>query len=82
LSQRPHIFSAIPIKTNLLENILSLQIDDKWYKEVKDSIGQDTMIIPRYEGYYLDSDRVLMYNGNIFVREKDELRKLILNEAH
>jgi hypothetical protein len=56
LSQRPHIFSVIPLKMNLRENILALQIDDDWYKEVKDNIRQDTMMIPRYEGYSLDSD--------------------------
>jgi hypothetical protein len=59
LSQRPHIFSVIPLKMNLRENILALQIDDDWYKEVKDNIRQDTMMIPRYEGYSLDSDRTI-----------------------
>jgi hypothetical protein len=34
LSQRPCIFSVFPLQTNLRENILSLQCDDDWYKEV------------------------------------------------
>jgi hypothetical protein len=41
---------------NLRENILELQIDEYWYKEVKDNIRQDTMVIPRYEGYSFESD--------------------------
>ena len=61
LSQRSHICSVIPLKTNLRENILALQIDDDWYKEVEDNIRQDTMMIPRYEGYYLDSDGLLRF---------------------
>jgi hypothetical protein len=63
LSQRPHIFSVIPLKMNLRENILALQIDDDWYKEVKDNIGQDTMMVPRYEGYSFYNDGLLRYNN-------------------
>jgi hypothetical protein len=40
------------------------------------------MMIPRYEGYTLDSDGLLRYNGRIYVPPNDELRKLILNKAH
>ena len=40
------------------------------------------MMIPRYEGYSLDSDRILIYNSKFYVPLNDELRKLILNEAH
>ena len=39
LSQRQHIFSVLPLQTNLREKILTLQCDDDWYKEVKDVIG-------------------------------------------
>jgi hypothetical protein len=82
LSRRTDIFSIIPLQTNLQEKILVLQIDDEWYKEVKDNIKQDTKMIPRYEGYHLDSDIILRYNGRIYVPPNDELRRLILNEAH
>jgi hypothetical protein len=34
LSQRPRIFSVLPLHMNLLERILTLQRDDDWYKEV------------------------------------------------
>jgi hypothetical protein len=67
LIQRPHIFSVIPLKTNIRENILALQIDDDWYKEFKDSIGKDTMMVPKYEGYSCDNDRLLMHNNMIYV---------------
>jgi hypothetical protein len=32
LSQRPCIFSVLPLQMNLRENILTLQCDDDWYK--------------------------------------------------
>jgi hypothetical protein len=53
LSRRPRIFSVLPLQTNLREKILTLQRDDDWYKEVEDFIGQNTMMVPRYEGFLL-----------------------------
>jgi hypothetical protein len=40
------------------------------------------MMVPRYEGYSFDSDTLLRYNGRIYVPPNDELRSLILSEAH
>jgi hypothetical protein len=82
LSRRPRIFSVLPLQTNLREKILTLQHDDDWYTEVKDFIGQNTMMVPRYEGYSLDSDGLLRFRGRIYVPPNDELRMLILSEAH
>jgi hypothetical protein len=82
LSQRPCIFSMLPLQTNLHEKILTLQRDDDWYKEVKDFIGQNTMRVPRYEGYSFDSDGLLRFRVRIYIPPNDELRMLILSEAH
>jgi hypothetical protein len=82
LSQRPCIFLVMPLQMNLRENILTLQCDDDWYKEVKDFIGQNTMMVPRFEGFTLDDDGLLRFKNQIYVPPNDELRSLILNEAH
>ena len=81
-SRRPRIFSVLPLQTNLREKILTLQRDDDWYIEVKDFIRQNTMMVPRYEGYSHDSDGLLRFRGRIYVPPNDELRMLILSEAH
>ena len=73
LSRRPHIFSVLPLQTNLHENILTLQCDDDWYKEVEGFIGQSTMMVPRYEGFSFDSDGLLRFRGRIYVPPNDEL---------
>jgi hypothetical protein len=73
-SRRPHIFSVLSLKMNLREKILTLQIDDDWYKEVKKNIGQDIMMVPRYEGYSLDDEGLLIFNIRIYVSPNDELR--------
>jgi hypothetical protein len=82
LSQRPHIFSVLSLQTNLHENILTLQCDDDWYKEVKDFIRQNTMMVPIFEGFTFDENGLLRFKNQIYVPPNDELRSLILNEAH
>jgi hypothetical protein len=82
LSRRPHIFSVLPLQTNLCENILTLQHDNDWYKEVEGFIGQNTMMVPRYEGFSFDDDGLLRFRSWIYVLPNDKLRMLILSEAH
>jgi hypothetical protein len=40
------------------------------------------MMVPKFEGYSLDNDRLLRYNDKICVPHNDELISLILSEAH
>jgi hypothetical protein len=60
------------------KNILTLVCDDDWYKEVKENIGQDTMLVPKFEGFTLDNDGLMMYNNQIYVLPNEGLRSLIL----
>ena len=82
LSWRPHIVFMFPLQTNLHENILTLQRDDEWYKEVEGFIRQNTMMVPRFEGFTFDDDRLFRFKNWIYITPKDYLRSLILNEAH
>ena len=40
------------------------------------------MMVPRYEGFTFDSDGLLRFRGRIYISPNDELRILILSEAH
>jgi hypothetical protein len=82
LSRRPHIFSVLPLQMNLRKKILTLQRDDDGYKEVEDFIGQNTMMVPRFEGYSFDSEGLLRFRGRVYEPPNDELRMLIRSEAH
>jgi hypothetical protein len=82
LRQRPHIFSVLPIQTNLREKILTLQRDDDWYKEVKGFIKQNTMMVPIFEGFTFDDDGLLRFKNRIHIPPNDKLRSLILNKSH
>jgi hypothetical protein len=81
LSQRPHTFSVMPLQTNLPENIINLQCKDDWYKEVKD-FGQNIIMVQKFEGFTMDNDGLLRFKNQIYVLPNDELRSLILKEAH
>ena len=67
LSRRPCIFLVLPLQTNLREKILTLQRDDDWYKEVEGFIGQNTMMVPQYEGFSFDSNGLLSFKIQIYV---------------
>ena len=82
LSRRPHIFSVLPLQTNLHENILTLQCDDDWYKEFKGFIRKNTMMVLIFEGFTFDDNGLLRFKNRIYVASNDELRSLILSEAH
>jgi hypothetical protein len=73
---------VLPLQTNLCEKILTLQRDDEWYIEVEGFFGQNTMMVPRYEVFSFDSDGLLRFIGRIYIPPNEELRMLILSEAH
>ena len=72
----------LPLQTNIREKILTLQHDDDWYKEVEGFIKENTVMVPRFEGLSFDSDGLLRFKNRIYVPPNDELRMLILSEAH
>jgi hypothetical protein len=82
LSRRPHIFLVMPLQMTVHEKILTLQHDDDWYKEVKDFIEQKTIMVPKFEGFTVENNGLLLFKGRIYVLPNDELRILIPNESH
>jgi hypothetical protein len=72
----------MPLQTNLREKILTIQRDDDWYKEVQYFIGQNTMMVPKFEGFTVGNDGLLRFNNWIYVSPNNELRSLILTESH
>ena len=43
---------------------------------------QNTMMVPKFEGFMFDNYGILRFINQIFVPPNEELRSLILNEAH
>jgi hypothetical protein len=40
------------------------------------------MMLPKFEGFTVDNNRLLIFNNQIYILPNDKLRSLILNEAH
>jgi hypothetical protein len=40
------------------------------------------MLVPNFEGFIVDNDGLMRYNKQIYIPPNDELRNLILKEAH
>jgi hypothetical protein len=73
-SGRPRIFSVLPLQMNLREKILTLQCHDDWHKEVKYFIRQNTMMVPRFEGFTLDDNGLLIFKNLIYIPPNNKLR--------
>jgi hypothetical protein len=53
----------VPLQTNLRENILKIKHVDDWYREVKEFVEQDTMLVPKFQGFMVDNEGLLKYNN-------------------
>jgi hypothetical protein len=70
------------LQENLRENILKLQLEDEWYKEVKSNLENEFMQIPMFEGYTLDENGLLRFYGRIYILPNEELCNFSLRETH
>jgi hypothetical protein len=61
LSRRPRIFSLVPLKANLREQVLTQLLGDSWYLKVTLDLQSGRQIDPKYEGYNLETDGLLRY---------------------
>jgi hypothetical protein len=82
LSRRPHVFSLIPLKFNLRECVLVQLQGDSWYLEVTSKLQSGRKLDPKYEGYSLEADGLLIYRGRMYILEDEDIRSIILKESH
>jgi hypothetical protein len=82
LSRRPRIFSLVPLKVNLRERVLEQIQGDNWYLKVTSNLQSGRQLDPNYEGYSLETDRLLRYRGRMYIPENGDIRSIILKEAH
>jgi hypothetical protein len=82
LSRRPRIFSLVPLRVNLREHVLTQLQGDSWYLKVTSNLQSGRQLDPKYEGYSLETDRLLRYRGRMYIPENGDIRSIILKEAH
>jgi hypothetical protein len=52
---------------NLCEKIITLQCDDDWYKEFKDFIGENKMMVTNLEEFTLEKYVLLRFKSRIYM---------------
>jgi hypothetical protein len=65
LSRRPHVFSLVPLKVNPREHVLGKILGDSSYLKVTSTLQCGRKLDPKYEGYILEVDRLLRYQGRL-----------------
>ena len=70
LSRRPHVFSLVALKVNLRERVLTQLLGDIWYLKVTSNLQSGRQFDPKYEGYSVEADRLLRYQGRMYIPEK------------
>ena len=60
LSQRPRIFSLIPLRVDLKEKVLEQILGDSWYLKVTLAIQHGKRIESKYDGYQLEEYGLLL----------------------
>ena len=82
LSQRPKIFSLIPLRVDLKEKVLEQLLGDGWYIKVTSDIHSGEKCESKYYGYHIEEDGLLRYQGRMYIPKEGGLREAILREAH
>jgi hypothetical protein len=67
LSRRPCFFSLVPLKVNLRERVLTQLLGDSWYLKVTSNLQSGRQLDPKYEGYSLEADELLRYQGRMYI---------------
>lgn len=82
LSRRPRIFSLVPIKVNLRNQVLEHLVRDSWYLKVRSGLESNRSKEPKFEGYDLEEEGILRFHGRMYIPDSGDLRSTILKEAH
>jgi hypothetical protein len=73
LSRRPHIFFLVTLKVNLREHLLTQLSGDSWYLKVTSNLQSGRQLVPKYEGYNLETDGLLRYRGRMYIPENGDI---------
>ena len=76
-----HVASLSIFQSDLRLQIVNCIVVDELYKLVKDKLQQPSLE-KRYEGFKLEEDGLLTYNGRIYIPNVAYLRRIVMDEIH
>lgn len=66
------------LKDKILQNLSA----DHWFWDIKVVVDSGSFLEVRFEGYSVNSEGLLLFRGSVYVPELDDLRNLVMIEAH
>ena len=79
--QEMHLASLSIFQSYLRQQIVNHTSEDELYEHVKDKLQQQSLE-KRYEGYKLEEDGLLTYEGIIYIPNVVELKRVVMDEIH
>jgi hypothetical protein len=76
------MFSLVTLQVNLREHVLTQLQRDSWYLKVTPNLQSGRQLDPKYEGYSLETDKLLRYRGRMYIPKNGDIRSIIIKEAH
>jgi hypothetical protein len=73
LSRRPRVFSLVHLKINIREHVLGRLLGDSWYLKVTSTLHSGRELDPKYEGYSLEANGLLRYQGRMYILEGGDI---------
>jgi hypothetical protein len=53
-----------------------------WYLKVTSTLYNGRQLVPKYEGYSLEADGLLRYQGRMYIPKGGDIKSIILKESH
>jgi hypothetical protein len=82
LIRRACAFSLVPLRVNMMEHVLGKLLGDSWYLNLTSTLQSGRQLNQKYEGYILEVDGLLIYQGRMYIPEGGDTRSIILKESH
>ena len=76
-----HVASLSIFQSDLRQQIVSHTVEHEMYVQVEDNLQQQS-IEKRYEGYKLEEEGLLTYNGRFYIPKVVYLRRVFRDEIH
>ncbi|MCY6524889.1 hypothetical protein OYG11_11825, partial [Actinobacillus pleuropneumoniae] len=67
LSRKPRTFSLVALRVNLREHVLEKLFENSWYLKVISAFQSGTQIEPKFEGYVLEPNGLLRFQGRMYI---------------
>jgi len=81
LRNKYHVASMSVCKIDLRERVIKASVEDEKYAQVVAGLKEKEPH-KKYEGYKLEEDGVLVFQGQFYISNNAKIKKLVLDEIH